>query len=270
MQIFHEPIKPNYTIAKYQALLRGFDHWHQRVEFVLVLEGTCRIKVGKSSSRLCQKGDLTVVQSGDIHSITEAENCIVYICTFDPSFLFYFQPDVKIVQTFITAEELKKAGIDGRIREIFEEMYAEKCLDAVWSDVLIRADIVRLYSLLVRSFERENVSDEQTLTQFRNFQNALQFIADHYRENITLADIARITNYNPVYVSTLFVTYTGVNFKTYLDSFRINQAVKLVRGTNLTFTDISAKCGFDNIRTFNNVFKRITGMTPSQLRKTNI
>ena len=269
MRIFHESIQPSYTVSKFQNPPRGFDHWHQRVEFVMVLEGTCRIKVGKNS-RLCEKGDLAVIRSGDIHSISEAENSVLYICTFDPSILIYFQSDIKYIRIFITAMELKNAGIDERIHEIFEEMYTEKHRGAVWNDVLIRADIVRLYSLLVRYFERVTASDAQTLTQFRNFQNALQFIADNHRENITLVDIARITNYSPVYVSTLFSTYTGVNFKTYLDSFRINQAVKLIKGTDLTVTDISAKCGFDNIRTFNNVFKRITGLTPSQLRKSNI
>lgn len=269
MQIFHESIAPSYTVAKFHNLSRGFDHWHKRMEFILVLEGTCKIKVGKNS-RICQKGDLAVIQSGDIHAISEAENSILYICTFDSSILFYFQSDIQYIRVFITAAELANVGIDGRLNEIFEEMYTEKCRDAAWGDVMIRADIVRLYSLLVRHFRRETTSGEQSLVQFQNFQNALQYIADNYRENITLADIARVTNYNPVYVSTLFVTYTGVNFKTYLDSFRINQAVKLAKGTDLTFTDISAKCGFDNIRTFNNVFKRITGMTPSQLRKTNI
>ena len=78
--------------------------------------------------------------------------------------------------------------------------------------------------------------------------------------------MAKIINYNPSYVSSLFVSYTVVNFKSYLDSFRINKAVELIKNTNATITDISAQCGYENIRTFNNTFKRVTQMTPTQMR----
>ena len=98
----------------------------------------------------------------------------------------------------------------------------------------------------------------------------LAYITEHYAENISLADLSATINYNASYISTLFVTYTGVNFKTYLDNFRINLAVELLRSSNQTVADIAAHCGYENIRTFNNTFKRITGTTPSFVRKENI
>ena len=45
------------------------------------------------------------------------------------------------------------------------------------------------------------------------------------------------------------------------------EAVRLLQSSQLPIADISAACGFENIRTFNNVFKRITGTSPSELKK---
>mgnify|MGYP003312618570 CR=1 FL=1 len=136
--------------------------------------------------------------------------------------------------------------------------------------IIIVTDILRLYSLLVRNFERERSFDSRSMTKFRHFQNVLSYITEHYNENISLGSIAQTINYHPSYVSTLFVTYTGINFKSYIDNFRIGKAVELLRSTDMTISAIATQCGFDNIRTFNNAFRRVTGTTPSIVRSENI
>ena len=118
-------------------------------------------------------------------------------------------------------------------------------------------------------FEDDSATDEKTLARRQQFQLALEFIAEHYARSITLADVAEVINYTPSYVSTLFVSCTGVNFKTYLDHFRVKKAADLLCSTRQTVTDIAIQCGYDNVRTFNNVFRRVTGQSPSQLRKNN-
>ena len=136
--------------------------------------------------------------------------------------------------------------------------------------MLIQSNIIRLYSLLVRHFERQTPPENQSIARFENFQNVLRYITENFAGNITLAQVAKEINYTPAYVSTLFVTYAGVNFKSYLDSFRINKAVELVKNTDMTVLDIAAGCGYVNVRTFQYAFKRITGQSPSEMRKTNI
>ena len=61
----------------------------------------------------------------------------------------------------------------------------------------------------------------------------------------------------------------GKDFKAYLDTMRINQAAKLLKNTSERITLIAMKCGYDNIRTFNSAFKRITGVTPREYRNGN-
>ena len=134
---------------------------------------------------------------------------------------------------------------------------------------IIFSDIQRLYSLFVRFFEKKDDDEIKSFRGLEDFQAALTFIAENYSEKISLKDVAAKINYNSSYVSTLFVSYTGVNFKAYLDTMRINQAAKLLKNTSERITLIAMKCGYDNIRTFNSAFKRITGVTPREYRNGN-
>lgn len=270
LKIYHEPVKHKFSIHKKQKIIgNGIDHWHQRTELVYVLSGECDIKIGKTTYTF-YSGDLAVVHSGEIHSIFIAEECEMYICLFNPSILYNFQAEMKFIKGYIPAAELKQAGIDREVLQLFEEIDREKTDSGVWHESIIQSDIIRLYSILVRHFEQKAHAGGKNSSKFQYFQEALSYITENYSENIALKDIAQKINYNPTYVSTLFVTYTGVNFKTYLDSFRINLAVELIKNTDQTIADIASQCGYENVRTFNNTFKRITNLSPSQLRNKSV
>ena len=269
MKIHHENITRSHTIARIDRFHRGRLHWHQRMEFIYVLEGECAVKIGKET-KLCAPGDLAVVHSGEIHSLENTNPCVLYICTFDPCILYHFQPKIQFVQSYLSARQLEEKWVAGEILRIFEEMDREKEAADSCCSMLIQSDIIRLYSLLVRYFERQMPPENQSIARFESFQQVLHYITENYAESITLAQIAKEIGYTPAYVSTLFVAYAGVNFKNYLDSFRMGKAVELVKNTDFTVPDIAASCGYENVRTFQYAFKRITGQTPSEMRKNNI
>lgn len=268
MPIIHEIIDPNLTIRLDNGCTSGIDHWHRRAELVYVLEGQCQIRNG-SLRRLCHAGELAVIRSGEIHSLWCDPGHVIYIATFDPSMYYQFFSAPSFPKPFISARELAAAGLDREIPRLLGEIFCENRDRAPLHDALMRAAMLRLYSLLIRHFEDETLRDEKSLAQLQQFQTAVEFITAHYAERITLADVAGVINYNPSYVSTLFVTCAGVNFKAYLDQFRIKRAVDLLTTTRRTVADIATQCGYDNVRTFNNAFRRVVGRSPSQMRKVN-
>lgn len=267
MDIRQEMIQPNYTIRKLHREW-GIAHWHQRVELVYVIQGRCEIAIGHTK-RIYEPGDLAVIHSGEVHAVSDVEDSALYICTFDSRMLHQYCASTKEVCNCITANMLADAGIHKEILNCFEEMFQESNREDDRNEILILADILRMYGLLVRHFEQEPDTTIKNIAKLQQFQEALRYIEENYTDNITLQDVAQRINYNASYVSTLFVVYTGLNFKTYLDSFRVHQAVKMLKGSLCTIADISAQCGFSNIRTFNNVFRKVTGMTPSQFRNTD-
>ena len=73
--------------------------------------------------------------------------------------------------------------------------------------------------------------------------------------------------YNKKYLSALFVKNKNVKFKEYLNSLRINRALELIGDPDLSVSEISEKCGFSDPYYFSKVFKKITGLTPTEYRK---
>lgn len=104
-------------------------------------------------------------------------------------------------------------------------------------------------------------SENDTLNQL------LRYIQEHYQEKLRLKDIASRFYLSSGYCSVLFSRYLGKTFPEYLTELRIHKACQLLRGTALSINEIAAQAGIDDYFYFNKVFKRATGLTPSQYRK---
>jgi AraC-like DNA-binding protein/ligand-binding sensor protein len=144
---------------------------------------------------------------------------------------------------------------------------------------------------MTRSFQKsltdvKNLADLsyvllETLDQFTNLafyaasgnnltliKKSINYIHEHYKQNITLEKVADHIGLNPSYFSTLFKKDTGENFSTYLLNLRIETAKQLLRNTNLPLVDIAIEAGFDNQSYFSYVFRKNTGISPRQYRQT--
>lgn len=93
-------------------------------------------------------------------------------------------------------------------------------------------------------------------------------IEKNYAQDISLKTMAYDLNINAAYLGQLFKTETGQLFSAFLNKTRIENAKKMLLKTNLALSEISLQCGYTNISYFYNIFKKYTGQTPSQYRKT--
>jgi two-component system response regulator YesN len=90
------------------------------------------------------------------------------------------------------------------------------------------------------------------------------FIDQNYSQNVTLQMLSARFSYNPDYLSTLFSRAMGVNFNAYLTQARIDKAKILLAQTEMSVSMISKKVGFPDTKYFSRVFKRSTGLTPTE------
>lgn len=88
----------------------------------------------------------------------------------------------------------------------------------------------------------------------------------HYAENLSMQDVARYMRYSEGYFCRLFKQCFRVNFSAYLNEYRIEKAKQMMRDNRKTMKDISTACGYSDAAYFCRVFKRLTGMTPSEYR----
>ncbi|HHV60628.1 MAG TPA: response regulator [Clostridiaceae bacterium] len=96
-----------------------------------------------------------------------------------------------------------------------------------------------------------------------------KLIQENYQSDITLDKIANYVHMNTTYLSELFKKETGMSFIDYKTLIRINHAKELLRSTNLSSNEISAKIGYTDPKYFIKLFKRITGFTINEFRKGN-
>ena len=92
------------------------------------------------------------------------------------------------------------------------------------------------------------------------------YIQSHFVDDLTMQDVARAMNYSDAYFCKLFKQCFKVNFSTYLNEYRVEKAKELLVGTRTSIKDISDSCGYTDSNYFTRVFRRITGMTPSEYR----
>lgn len=96
---------------------------------------------------------------------------------------------------------------------------------------------------------------------------AITYVFDHFKEHIDLQSTAAALGVSTYCVSRLFTEKVHFGFNKYVNYLRIEQAKELLCTTDLSILEISIESGFDNLRTFNRVFKELCGETPLHYRK---
>lgn len=98
-------------------------------------------------------------------------------------------------------------------------------------------------------------------------EKILHYCKQNYTGDISLDSVAKALNISRSSVTHIFSDRLHIGFLEYVNSLRISQAARLLDDSSKTITEISDMVGFSTIRTFNRIFSKKTGMTPSKYRK---
>jgi AraC-like DNA-binding protein len=95
---------------------------------------------------------------------------------------------------------------------------------------------------------------------------AKAYINEHQGEELSLGQVARAVNASSFYFCKLFKKATGINFIDYVSRLRIEKAKNLLLNPNCLVSEIAFEVGFQSLTHFNRVFKKQTGLSPSEYR----
>lgn len=101
----------------------------------------------------------------------------------------------------------------------------------------------------------------------REMDYALQYIEKNIAKRVTLEDVASFMNISPHYFSKLFKNEVGINFIDYMTERKILRSKELIAGTTEPINNIAFELGFNEANYFSKVFKKITGISPSEFRR---
>ena len=99
-----------------------------------------------------------------------------------------------------------------------------------------------------------------------SIEQVMNYILQHYCEDITLNDVASAVYLNPIYISRLIKEQTGKGFSEWLMEMRIKKAVSQLKHTDRYVYQIAEDVGYPNLKYFYKVFKRTTGKSPNDYR----
>ncbi|WP_164716563.1 helix-turn-helix domain-containing protein [Paenibacillus whitsoniae] len=123
----------------------------------------------------------------------------------------------------------------------------------------------------IRDHIRYLKEEQVNFTDHPEVNRVIQYMLEHYKENIKVADLAKLVAINVDYLSTVFGKKTGLTPIAFLQNIRIEQAKRLLLHTKLSVEEIAFQTGFTDGAYFIKVFKRMAGLTPSSFRReTNI
>ena len=110
------------------------------------------------------------------------------------------------------------------------------------------------------------IRETYALPTQKHFDRTIDYINEHYTENISAASLSRRFGYDESYFCRKFKKQTGLTVMKYIQILRIEKARRLLAETGLPVQDIAQQCGFSDTAYFTNRFKSICHMTPTQIR----
>lgn len=141
---------------------------------------------------------------------------------------------------------------------------------------IVRSDGTEKYIRLVRMLDfMANTKEKRTLASpgyarirnsddFDRFDRVHRFMIEHFKEDPSLDDVARIAGMTPSSFCKYFKKRTTKTYLGFLNEIRIGHACKLLQEDRMSIAGVCYESGFNNVSHFNEQFRKIKGMTPGQ------
>ena len=103
--------------------------------------------------------------------------------------------------------------------------------------------------------------------RLRQVSTMAQYVRDHHRSPVTVADIASAVHLAPSHAMTVFRRTAGVTLGDYVTMCRVAEAQRLLLTTSLKVTEIAEEAGFGSLSSFYEHVSAACGMTPREYRR---
>ena len=261
----------------------GVIHRHDFIEIAYVIEGNGIHVVGDREYEIL-KGDLFVINYDTPHGFFAGKGRgtepVVYNCDFMPEFLdsslftgIHFQDTASsflfkslFPDDCLPTPDLRLRDVQfNEIGDLFDRMYREYKLMQKGCCDMIRAYLIQLIIKIFRYMDQ----DTPAAPESRNIElvnKAIEYLRFNFNSDVSLQEMAMKSFISKNYFSRLFKEVTGTSFSDYVQHLRVDQACSLLRQSDMKVVDVASRSGFNDIKFFYEVFKKITGETPGDYR----
>lgn len=274
-------------------------HIHDLVEFVYILDGTLEIGMDERLFHM-EKGDIAVLFPGKIHHAQCFDNSDLSYSMYLLASLSLagdyskrltdLQPETPVVPASEVSEDvtfaldrlyedygnpvLEPEEQNGRETqppvdpasplETSAENRSELQGGIKETERIIKQSFVQL--ILARTMPHLHLVERPDEKETDLVHQIVAYVSAHYREPMTLSDLAEHLYVSPYTISRTFSSVFHMNFNRYLNEMRLDYACNMLRYSNRSITEIYMDAGFESQRTFNRVFRERMRMSPREYR----
>lgn len=257
-----------YNAGSYK-LPRHFEHTYQ---LIFVVAGRILYRVGDKCYEV-SKGGVIVLNTLEDHSLEVLEYPYErYIIQINPAF---FQSAVKypeIISIFIKHPAdfshllTITQPIWNKLYDIILEMEREYKDKRKYWELCVGANLANMFVILCRECA-DVLSTMKMGSGVEIAYKVLYYLEHHFTEDISVDGVAAELFLNKHYIAHVFKDETGFSIMEYVISLRMNKAKSLLTETDQSVTDIATECGYSDFTYFSRIFKKNTGLSPSNFRK---
>lgn len=278
----HFPLDITYNDSELKSINSGnfiYCHWHHEYEFILVEKGRATIEINNTPIEVCEN-EVLIINGDEIHTgySTDNTHCCLYAIVFSPDMFntlsfdgyqsSYIDPFIQKQYKFPTLIQ-KVPGWQARVLDQVNQIVSVYHQREAAFELKIIACLFNMLSEVIssRSFITQAESTDLKYKKLENFKIILSYIEANYNSKLYVSDLATVAGMSTDNFFKYFKRLTGDTPVTYINRYRVHEASKLLKNTQLQIMDIALNTGFENISYFIKIFKNLKGCTPSEYRK---
>ena len=247
-------------------------HWHEDVEFLLLLSGNDNYTVNGEKIPLTA-GEGIFVNSRQMHYGTPTEDSRALCIRLDPRVLCmspFFETTYVLPVTQNPNMPCVKLSPDtewqNSLLNGLREMH--KACGSPSAPLHLHGLFCFVWSLLADNMPACTPADRAS-ADLTTVETMLEFIEEQYTRKLTLAAIAEAGHVCESKCCRLFNRYVHTTPNVYLSEFRLGKAAEHLVSTDQSVTEIAFACGFSGASYFAEAFRKCFGITPKEYRENN-
>jgi two-component system response regulator YesN len=127
---------------------------------------------------------------------------------------------------------------------------------------IYKQNFVNEYTLIMNSIIEHN-----HMRLSKQIRLAISYIKEHYTKNIKLEEVASAVNISKGYLSTIFKKETGDSFTEFINAYRIQIALNILKDRSKGIAEVANNVGFNDAKYFTKQFKKFVGVSPMDYRR---
>lgn len=254
-------------------------HWHDEAEIFYCIEGETLFQVDTDYFPV-SAGEAVFIDGGEIHAAHAhgSEGCTFFSFVFDTNLLASVHYDA-IQENLIVPFQERTATFPRLIKQNdVDELHLlhhitsimKKCKDKLPGyEGAIKGHLFLMLSDIVSQHKSCNrlINNRNETSKIERLKTVIEYIQLHYQNPIRLSELAVLVPMSEGQFCRFFKSMTRQTPMDYINSYRIRQAIELLRQPDRKISDIALEVGYDNISYFIRVFRKVMNCSPSEFRK---